>query len=188
MLPSGYPDTKNLIPLRFELLAARHTEKVAPFDCGNATITQWLQRDALNEMIAGKYATYVAVEEETGNENVVGFVTVRADYISFPPKTPRGTYIHVVPVVQIAYLGRDRNWKRRGIGMWLVIQALSLALDVQEKIGGFAGVHLTTTEKARHLYTGETFDFEPHPAPNTSADYYKPMQDIRILIRGTVKP
>jgi len=175
---------KSPVPLRFELLTARHNEKVAPFDCGNSTITQWFRQDALQEMIAGKYATYVAVEEETGNESVVGFVTMRADFIAYPPRKKGGTYIHVVPVIQIAYLGRDRSWKRREVGIRLVLQALQVALDVQDTIGGFAGVHLTSTDKARHLYTGEPLRFDPHPAPNSSADYYKSIQAVRLLIRG----
>jgi hypothetical protein len=89
---------KNPVPLRFELLTARHNEKVASFDCGNSTITQWLRQDALREMIAG--------------------------------------------------------------------------------------VHLTSTDKALHLYTGELLQFDPHPAANSRADYYKSMQAIRLLIRG----
>lgn len=181
MSPSDHLLIKSPVPIRFELLMARHNEKVAPFDCGNSVITQWLRQEALKALIAGKYATYVAVEEETGNENVVGYVAVRADFISYPPK--KG-YTRVDPVVQIAYLGRDRKWKGREIGVRLVLQALNVALEVQDTIGGFAGVHLTTTDKAVHLYTGEPIRFDLHPAPNTNADYYKPMQAIRSLIRS----
>lgn len=187
MPPSDHASTNNPVPIRFELLTARHNEKVALFDCGNSRITQWLQHDALNEMIAGNYTTYVAVEEETGNENVVGYVAVRADFILYPPRKKGGTYRHIVPVVQIAYLGRDRNWKNQEIGVRLVLQGLSVALDVQDTIGGFVGVHLTTTDKARHLYTEGAIRFEPHPAPNSNADYYMRMQDVRSLIRSEDK-
>lgn len=188
MSPPDYSTAKHSVPIRFELLTARHNEKVAPFDCGNPTIMQWFRQDALQEMVAGKYVTYVAVEEETENENVVGFVAVRADFIAYPPRKAGATYIPVVPVIQIAYLGRDRNWKYREVGLRLVLEALQIALDVQDKIWGFAGVHLTSTDKARHLYTGAPFRFVPHPAANTSADYYKSMQAIRLMLQGGEEP
>lgn len=86
--------------------------------------------------------------------------------------------------MEIAYLGRDRKWKRRDLGIRLVLQALSVALDVQDIIEGFAGVHLTTTDKVHHVYTSDAIHFDTHPAANTDADLYKPMQDIRMLIRG----
>ena len=60
-------------------------------------------------MEMGNYVIYVAIEEESGSESVVGYVAVRADYISYPPKKKGGTYFHVVPVVELAYLGRDRR-------------------------------------------------------------------------------
>lgn len=65
-----------------------------------------------------------------------------------------------------------------------MLQALSVALDVQDIIEGFAGVHLTTTDKVHHVYTSDAIHFDTHPAANTDADLYKPMQDIRMLIRG----
>ena len=170
----------NPVPIRFEILAARHS--VAPFDCGNAKITDWLREQALAQRVAGKYATYVAVEEETGSEMIVGYFAVRADYILYPP-TRGSTYRHVVPVVEIAYLGRDRRWKRREIGIRLVLEALRVALEAHESLGGFAGVHLTTTDKGRHLYIDPRIAFGPHPAGNTADDYYKPMQDVRALLR-----
>jgi hypothetical protein len=182
MSSSKDASTQNPVTIRFELLTARHNDKVAPFDCGNAKITEWLQQEALTAMTVGKYATYVAIEEETGTEAVVGYVAVRADFIRYPPPR-KGGYEYVVPVVEIAYLGRDRNWKNREVGVRLVLQGLSVALNVQDAIGGFAGVHLTTTDKGRHLYTGGPIRFDPHPAANSDADYYMRMQDVRSLIR-----
>jgi len=86
MTLSGSETTRNPVPIRFSLLTARLNEKVAPFDCGNQMITQWLHQDALRQTIAGNYAAYVAVELETGNEIVVGYVAVRADFIQYPPQ------------------------------------------------------------------------------------------------------
>ena len=133
------------------------------------------------EQSRGTYATYIALEEETGNEAVVGYVAVRADHIMYPSRKGK-LYRHVVPVVQIAYLGRDRNWKHRGIGVRSVLKGLDVSLQVHEAIGGFAGVHLTTTERARHLYTEGAIWFDPHPAGNMDADFYMRMQDVRSLI------
>lgn len=173
------------LPIRFETLQARHN--VAPFDCDNPKINDWLRHQALNAKTDEKYATYVAVEQETGSETIVGYVTLRADFILTPAKK-KGGYEHVVPAVEIAYLGRDRNWKRLGLGVRLVLQALNVALDVQDEIGGFAGVQLTTTNKGLHLYTGEEFGFEPHPEANSNADFFKTMKDIRALIRPDRQP
>ena len=52
--------------------------------------------------------------------------------------------------------------------------------------GVFPGGHfpLEGCHIRQATYTGEEFQFEPHPATNRRADYYKPMQDVRALIRG----
>jgi len=181
MSHSADPSTENPVTVRFETLTARHN--VAPFDCNNLTLTKWLRDEALPAMISGTHTTYVALEEETGEEAVVGYVTLQAAFILYPPRKPGGHYRHIVPVVEIAKLGRDRNWRYRKLGVRLVLEGLRVALDVQDAIGGMAGVQLTTTDKGRHLYTQGPILFEPHPAANSKADFYMPMQDVRSLIR-----
>jgi hypothetical protein len=181
MPPPDHAAIRNPVPLRFELLTARHNEKVAPFDCDNPKITRWIKEDALEEMIAGKSSTYVALEKETGNENVVGYVAVRAVCIIYPPRRRGGIYREVRPAIEITYLGRDCKWKFREIGVRLVLHALNVALDMQDAVGGFVGVQLTTTEKGRHLYISDEIGFNRHPVGNHSADLFKPMKDIYLL-------
>jgi hypothetical protein len=183
MAPSNPPLEENPVPIRFELLTARHADKVALFDCGNDKISNWLRENAIQQIAAEKYATYIAIEEETGDETVVGYVALRATFISYPVAKGK-TYQHIVPAIEISYLARDRKWKRRKLGIRLVLQALSVALEVQDKIGGFVGIQLTTTVKGRHLYTEGSIQFEPHPAANTDADFYMRIQDARAIIRG----
>ncbi len=113
-------------------LSRRHDR--AAFDCGNATLNDFLQKTARQYADRDIGVTHVVVEDE-GSPVILGFVTLTMKTISreaLPAKgLPRGEY----GVALIGQLATDKAWQGQGIGTRLLYFALSKAQQAAEDFG-----------------------------------------------------
>jgi len=134
-----------------ELLGADHV--LDGFDCGRASLDAWLDRHARQAAAAGSARTYVVVDSEPCR--VVGYHALAAAGVEREAATARvlkGMPRYPVPVVLLARLAVDVSVARRGLGAWLLRDAMTRTLAASRTIGVRAMLVHAIDEDARAFY------------------------------------
>jgi GNAT superfamily N-acetyltransferase len=132
-----------------QLLAAQHRRE--GFDCGDAALNEFLQRQAGQQQRRGFGKTYVALAED--GVTAIGFVTVSAGQVatsslSAQSKLPR----YPAPMLRIGRLAVDARHQGKGIGQDLLAFALRLAVEFSQRVGLYAVVVDAKHDKAKAFY------------------------------------
>jgi len=147
---------------RPEPLAARH--ELAPFDCGEPALDQWLQRHARTSHASGAARVFVTTHSDEP-ARVVGYYALAAAQIEAADATPRllkgQPPERAVPVVLLARLAVDRAQQGRRVGRSLLRDAMLRVTQASEPIGIRALLVHAKNERARAWYA--QYGFEPSP-------------------------
>lgn len=132
-----------------QLLAAQHRRE--GFDCGDAALNEFLQRQAGQQQRRGFGKTYVALAED--GVTVIGFVTVSAGQVattslSAQAKLPR----YPAPMLRIGRLAVGMSHQGKGLGQDLLAFALHLAVEFSQRVGLYAVVVDAKHDKAKAFY------------------------------------
>lgn len=132
-----------------QLLAAQHRRE--EFDCGDAALNEFLQRQAGQQQRRGFGKTYVALAED--GVTVLGFVTVSAGQVattslSAQAKLPR----YPAPMLRIGRLAVGMRHQGKGLGQDLLAFALHLAVEFSQRVGLYAVVVDAKHDKAKAFY------------------------------------
>jgi len=134
--------SSQLVDLRIETLGRQHDR--AAFDCGELTVTNYLQRVALQAQETMRAATKVAVSPTTP-EQILGYFTLVAIKIvdaELPHDLAKKFKIRNLasggPAILLAQLGVDRSMAGAGLGTFLLRQAMLHALSGALEVGGIA--------------------------------------------------
>ena len=132
------------------------------FDFGRASLNVWLIRHAQQSAAVRSARTYVVVDSE--QERVVGYHALTAAGIEREAATPRvleGMPAYPIPVVLLARFAVDLSVRQRGLGAWLLRDAMMRTLTASETIGVRAMLVHAADEEARGFYLRH--GFEPSP-------------------------
>ncbi|MDQ6775351.1 MAG: GNAT family N-acetyltransferase [Actinomycetota bacterium] len=143
-----------------EPLASDHA--LEQFDCARATLNQWLQRDALQAAAAGSAGTYVTVDSQ--QDRVVGYYALTAAGLECEAATARivkGMPRYPIPVVLLARLAVDTTVTGRGLGAWLLRDAMSRTMTAGETIGVRALLVHAIDNPARDVYLRHGLEASP---------------------------
>ena len=130
------------------------------FDCGEASLNNWLKERALENEKLGSSRTYVVCYEK----KVVGYYclsTGQVTHTEAPGKIKRNMP-DPIPVVIVGRLAVDINHQRKGIGMGLIKDAVMRTLQASEILGVRAILVHALDEKVRKFYV-ERCGFMPSP-------------------------
>jgi GNAT superfamily N-acetyltransferase len=142
-----------------EPLAKGHDR--AAFCCGHASLDDFLKK------YAGQYAkrklgtTYVAV---AAGPRVVGYYTLAPSHFAFanaPPELVKGLPKHPVPSLILARLTVDQSERGKGLGKFLLLDALDRCLRVSREVAFRAVEGEAIDDQAAAFYT--MFGFLPFP-------------------------
>lgn len=163
----------------------RDPEPLAPdhdtrdFDCGVESLNLWLQNHAAQAAAVGSARTFVVHDNE--QDRVVGFHAVTAASITHAEATARaakGMPRHPIPAALLARLAVDRTVQRRGVGAWLLRDALLRTLSAAESVGIRVLLVHAIDEDARAFY--ERHGFEPSPTDPLNLQML--IEDIRAAV------
>lgn len=141
-----------------EPLGSSH--ELGSFDCGVASLNNYLVKRALDDQRAGKSRTYVL----TNRASVVGYFSLAAGAVAPPQAASRlakGQGNQPIPVVLLARLAVDSKWQGRRFGEALLVEALARSAAAAEVIGARAVLVHAIDERARSFYL--KYGFEPLP-------------------------
>jgi len=95
------------------------------FDCGVESLGRWLKSHAAQAAAAGSARTFVVHDED--QQRVVGYHAIAAASVTRAEATPRaakGMPRHPIPAALLARLAVDRTVQGRGLGAWLLRDAM----------------------------------------------------------------
>lgn len=141
-----------IYPWHEEPISRQHNREA--FDCGNATLNDFLRRHARQTHEHGGAKTFVAVSDDDPSL-VFGFYSLSPASVEFsrtPSIIKRGLARHDVPVFRLCRLAVDRTMQNRGLGGQLLLSAGRRCLRASQEVGGVALLIDAKNESIAHWY------------------------------------
>lgn len=116
------------------LLGAGHD--LESFDCGTEALNVWLKKHALQAVGAGSARVFVT--EDAEQDRVVGYHALSAATVTHaeaPQRAAKGMPRHPMPAALLARLAIDTSVQSRGLGAWLLRDAMLRTLSAAEEVG-----------------------------------------------------
>lgn len=167
--------------LSLTLDAIRPLEKAhdrTAFDCGNAALNHYLQKQARQDADRHVAAAFVLLDD---SHVVRGFYTLSASLIPLGElapdtarKLPRYDYL---PVTLLGRLAIDKSVAGQGAGAFMLADALRRSLESAQTVGSMAVIVDAKDEKAEAFY--RHFNFLPFQ--KTPLRLFLPMAQIAQL-------
>jgi GNAT superfamily N-acetyltransferase len=154
------------------------------FDCGRASLNVWLVRYARQAAAVGSARTYVVVDAQ--QERVVGYHALTAAGLERKAATARsikGMPQYPIPVVLLARLAVDLSVSGRGLGAWLLRDAMMRMLAASEAIGVRAMLVQAIDEDATAFYLRHGFE----PSPTEPRHLMILIKDIAAALNAASK-
>jgi GNAT superfamily N-acetyltransferase len=143
-----------------EALASRHA--LEGFSSGEQGLDAWLAKHARSAAAVGSARTYVVTDAE--QQRVVGYHALTVAEISHADATPgvaRGMPRYPIPAVLLARLAVDRSVQGRGLGAFLLRDAMTRVAAAAEAVGIRALLVHAVSPEARSFYMRH--GLEPSP-------------------------
>jgi GNAT superfamily N-acetyltransferase len=163
----------------------RDPEPLAPahdtrdFDCGVESLNQWLQKHATQAAAAGSARTFVIHDDE--QDRVIGFHALTAASVTQDEATARaakGMPRHPIPAALLARLAVDTAVQGRGVGAWLLRDAMLRTLSAAESVGIRVLLVHAIDQDARKFYEHHGFE----PSPTDPLNLQMLIKDIRTAV------
>ena len=138
----------------------RREHDLSGFDCGNATLNDWLRKFAWTNQQADSAKTYVALD----GDRAVGFYALTTGSVhrhESPQRIAKGLANHAIGVVLLARLAVDKSQQGKGLGKALLFDALSRIEEAADIVGVRAVLVHAIDDAARRFYLH--FEFEESP-------------------------
>ncbi len=163
----------------FAIEKLRREHDTREFDCGNATLSDWLRKYAWANQQADSAKTYVALS----GSRIAGYYALTIGSVhkhESPERIAKGLANHPIGIVLLARLAVGAAHQGIGLGKALLFDALKRVEEAADIVGVRAVMVHAVDEAARHFYTH--FEFEPSPVD--------PFQLLLLLkdLRRAMKP
>lgn len=129
------------------------------FDCGVASLNDWLKRRAVANQKNNASRTYVVTDEQ----KVIAYYCLSSGALALndAPSTIRRNMPDPIPVAILGRLGVDTAWKGQGLGTALLQDAVLRTMQAAEIVGMRGIVVHAISEEARQFY--QYYGFSPSP-------------------------
>jgi GNAT superfamily N-acetyltransferase len=165
--------------LRVEPLADHHDRR--NFECGEALLDRYLHEQAGQDERRNVAACFVLVEPSAPSE-VLGYYTLSThalELTDLPEHVARRRPRYgLVPTVLLGRLAVDRRHQGRGLGTFLLYDALGRALELRRRAGVWAVVVDALDERAATFCRGQEFE----PLPGDPLRLYLPLRRVAQLV------
>ena len=152
------------------------------FSCGVESLDLYLHNQIAQDLKRKIAAPFVLLE--VGQIEVLGYYTLSAFSVRLrelpPDMTKRLPLYPDVPATLLGRLAVDRKYCGRGLGEFLLMDALHRSMEQTRKIASFAIVVDAIDDDARYFY----LHFGFLPFPDFAARLFLPMQTIDKLFHS----
>lgn len=157
-----------------EIVLLKHHNREA-FDCGVQALNDYLKRFAGKHTQERTGRTFVAVQKPE-SQQILGYYTIASGSVAFSI-VPKNLPHHPVPVVHLGRLAVSRAHQGKGIGEYLLIDALRRAVRIEKEIAVYAVEVFAKDERTKCFY--ERYGFIP--LKDDTLHLYLPMKAILKL-------
>lgn len=148
------------------------------FDCEVGSLNDYLKKYALQNQKKDAAQTYGITSKEN---QIIGYYTLVYGSVSIeetPPEISAGLGNYPIPIILLARLAIDKNQKGKGLGKFLMHDALLRAVRASEIAGLRAFLVHAKDVSAKTFY--EKLGFEP--SPHNEFHLFLKMFDIRASL------
>lgn len=138
---------------KYRILAFDKSYQKDNFDCGIEDLNIYLKKYASQD-IKRKFAQ-VFIISPSNSEEIIGFYTLSAftiQTLSLPLEIAKKLPKYPVPVSLLGRLAVDVNYQKKGIGKFLLADAIKRVIKASEIIGIYALVVSAKNEKVKSFY------------------------------------
>lgn len=150
---------------------------VSDFDCGHATLNEWLSRRALKNEGHGASRTFVVSDEQGCVLGYYCLSTGAAEHEDSSGKVRRNMP-SPIPIMVLGRLAVDIKYQNLSIGKGLLKDAILRTLNVAEQVGVRALLVHALSEEAKTFYTKQGF----YPSPTNHMTLMITLQDIKASL------
>lgn len=156
------------------------TDDVSTFDCGAASLNDWLRTRALKNETTGASRTFVSIDSETSV--VAGYYCLSASSLLLEgtPGSVRRNMPDPIPVILIGRLAVDQAFKGMGLGASLLQHALLKGLEASRIVGARAFIVDALDDDAERFYSKFGFALMP---PASKRAMYLLVKDAESTIK-----
>lgn len=151
----------------------------AAFSCEEPELTEYLQKRASQDI--QRYAAAVFVATQPGDTQVLGYYSLSALSVALDaiPEEQAKHFARypAVPVTLLGRLARDASEKKKGLGEFLLMDALQRAYRQSDSIASSAVIVDAKSERAAAFY--QVYGFLPFP--DSPRRLFLPMKTIAKL-------
>ncbi|MBZ5622187.1 MAG: GNAT family N-acetyltransferase [Acidobacteriia bacterium] len=140
-----------------ELLQGYHDRQT--FSCGNATLDEFLRRQARQNADRNLGVTHVVVAS-AGDSRVLGYYTLVTRTVETAIIPSKGLPQGPIGVVLLGRLAVDRSCQHQGIGRLMLMRALRQTEEAARVMGIYALVLDAIDDSARKWYLGLGWGFQ----------------------------
>lgn len=144
---------------RLEPLTRRHPRR--GFDCGEATVTDWLRTKAWQHQEKHLSITKVLLDPQDAIAGYYTLATGQVDFGDLPSELSRQLPRRALPVAILAWLGVSSAHQRQGLGRRLLAQALRDCYDAGQTFAFIAVLLDCVDDAAKAFY--RQWDFAELP-------------------------
>jgi GNAT superfamily N-acetyltransferase len=157
----------------------------AGFECGEATLDDWLRHRAWNNMQSAASRTYVACVADT--QSIAGYFALSMGQILAHETTGamRRNMPHTIPAVIMGRLAIDRAWQARGLGRALLADAVRRALRASAEVSARLVIVHAISPAAAAFYLHHGFVRLPVESPTLALDLVK-FQKFRASVSNAI--
>jgi GNAT superfamily N-acetyltransferase len=150
--------------------------QIADFDCGEASLDQWLKRRSRANQASSATRTYVVCD----GDRVIGYYALASGAVTAAtvPGRFRRNMPEPIPVVVLARLAVDRAYQGRALGRALFRDAARRVARAADAIGIRGIVVHAISEEAREFYLSLGFD----PCPREPMTLVVTLSDLRAAL------
>ncbi len=133
------------------------THHITSFDCGKATLNNWLQHRAIKNENSKASRTFVTCEDK--DNTVIGYYSLAVGAIAREETSGkvRRNMPDPIPVMVLGRLAVDINWQGKHIGAGMLKDVIQRTLIVAEQAGIRALLVHALLEKARRFISAGDF-------------------------------
>lgn len=149
------------------------------FDCGVEALNEYLARFAKQHEDSGISRTFVVVDNRESSR-ILGYYSLAAggiDRSCLPPSEAKRFPKFPIPVGRLARLAVDLKARGRGLGEYLLMDALHRFFRTGDNIGMVAVLVDAKDEQAKYFY--QRYDF--NSLPDQPLTLWLPMKSVRKL-------
>jgi GNAT superfamily N-acetyltransferase len=135
-----------------EPISKKHARK--SFDCGDASMNDFLQRYARQSHESGAAKTFLAVDN-ADDKTILGFYSLAPGALAHaqtPETVRRGLARHDVPGLRLARIATDLRWHGQGLGGQLLAAAARRCLRAAGEVGGVVLIIDAKNDRAARWY------------------------------------